>query len=444
MYSALVRHLLIPLHERIMGRPTFAMLREMERSQWWSRDQLAAYQQEKLRRVLAHAHARCPFHRDCIDAARIDPRAATLSDLARLPLLTKSDIVDHREQLIDKSAPGLREATTGGSTGAPLAFATDRARQAADQAARARSRRWFGVDLGDRELYLWGSPIEHSASNSLKSFRDRLTNQRLLNAFQLTPQAMTRYLAILQRYDPVHIFGYPSSLSRLVRFALDTGCAIRNRSLRAVFTTGELLAPADRAILEEHLNVPVADGYGSREGGFIAHQCPYGAYHVTMESLIVELIDPAGQPVPTGEIGEIVVTHLDALGMPFIRYRTGDLARSAPNSCPCGRKLDTLKIMEGRRTDLLRRADGGHAHALSVIYVLRNEPVVAEFKVTQRLGLDLDVEIVPRGPLSAEHQSRIRNLVSGQLGGAAVRLHLTDSIAPDPSGKHRHVVSEAR
>lgn len=444
MYSALVRHLLIPLHERIMGRPTLAMLREMERSQWWSRDQLADYQQAKLRHLLTHAHTRCPFHRDRIDAARIDPRAATLNDLARLPLLTKSDIVDHREQLIDKSAPGLRDATTGGSTGAPLAFATDRARQAADQAARARSRRWFGVDLGDRELYLWGSPIEHSASDSLKSLRDRLTNQRLLNAFQLTPQAMTKYLAILQRYDPVHIFGYPSSLSRLVRFALDAGLPVRNRSLRAVFTTGELLAPADRAVLEEHLNVPVADGYGSREGGFIAHQCPYGSYHVTMESLIVELIDHAGQPVPTGEIGEIVVTHLDAFGMPFIRYRTGDLARSATTSCPCGRKLDTLKIMEGRRTDLLRRADGGHAHALSVIYVLRNEPVVAEFKVTQRPGLDLDVEIVPRGPINAEHQSRISNLVSGQLGGAAVRLHLRDSIAPDPSGKHRHVVSEAR
>ncbi|MBK8266924.1 MAG: hypothetical protein IPK83_00900 [Planctomycetes bacterium] len=52
--------------------------------------------------------------------------------------------------------------TTGGSSGDPLVFKIDRARQAADQGARARSRKWFGIEVGERELYLWGAPVDAS------------------------------------------------------------------------------------------------------------------------------------------------------------------------------------------------------------------------------------------------------------------------------------------
>ncbi|MEK6643345.1 MAG: AMP-binding protein [Planctomycetota bacterium] len=444
MNAAIVRRILIPLHERLIGRQTLRFLSDMEASQWWPREKLLALQREKLRRLLQHAHAKTPFHRDRIDKAGINPDSVSLDDLHRLRLLNKADIAAHLPEMIDASVTGgLHDCTTGGSTGAPLAFKMDRSRQAADQAARARSRRWFGIELGEREAYLWGSPIEQTTGDVIKTVRDRLTNHRLLNAFNMTLQSMASYLTELSRFDPVNLFGYPSSLSRLVRFGVDSGRPVRNSSLRAVFTTGELLAPPDRAILEEHLGVPVADGYGSREGGFIAHQCPQGSYHITMESVIVELVDSEGHRVENGQSGEIVVTHLDAVGMPFIRYRTGDIARRSMGACPCGRGLDTLDLVEGRRTDALRRADGGYAHALSVIYVLRNEPAVAEFKVTQRRTLDLDVDIVPRGPLDAASQFRMAQLLSRQIGGAQVRLHLTESITPDPSGKHRHVVSEA-
>ncbi|HVP13049.1 MAG TPA: hypothetical protein VMV94_17880, partial [Phycisphaerae bacterium] len=221
---------------------------------------------------------------------------------------------------------------------------------------------------------------------------------------------------------------------------------IRNRSLKAVFVTGELFAPADRAVIEEHAGVPVADGYGSREGGFIAHQCPAGSYHVTMESMIVELIDAGGRPVNEGEAGEIAITHLDALGMPFIRYRTGDVARRSGGGCPCGRGLECLEIIEGRRTDMLRTAGGGFAHALSVIYILRDEPGVREFKIVQRSNLDLDVFVVARRDrdFDASRTGRVVGMLKRQISkDSEVRIHLVDEIESDPSGKHRYVVSEA-
>ncbi len=443
MHPFLVKHLLLPAHERLLGRPTFAWLRRIEDSQWWPLHRLRELQHRKLRRLLGHASRMCPYYRRMFDSAGLAPQSITLAQLANLPTLTKDLIREHGAALIDPAVRGgLHRYSTGGSTGEPLRFWIDRSRQAADQAARMRTRRWFGIQPGDRELYLWGSPVELVAQDRLKSWRDRLTNHRLLNAFEMTPRRMSQYFDTLERYDPIHVFGYPSSIARLVRHAVETGRRVRSKSLKAVFTTGELLLPADRAIIEEAFAVPVADGYGAREAGFIAHQCPMGRYHVTMESLIVELLDPQGRPVEGGAAGEVTVTHLDAIGMPFVRYRTGDLARWG-GACPCGRSLQTLEIVEGRRTDMLRTAGGGEAHALSVIYVLREEPGVRRFKVVQRPNLDLDVAVVAEPAFDQQRQTEVRRLLRQRIGGSAqVRLRLVDEIPPDPSGKHRYVVRE--
>jgi len=446
VHPFLSRFVILPLHEALLRRPTLSYLRQLEESQWWSLDQLHELQRAKLKRLLVHAYAHAPFYRRRIDDAGIDPAAVTLDDLAHLPTLDKRQIMEHTADIVAPRVPGgLHAATTGGSTGEPLAFLTDRRRQAADQAARARSRRWFGIEPGQREVYLWGSPIERRRRDRLRAWRDRLANHLLLDAFDMTPRSMCRHLDEIRRFDPVHVFGYPSSVAALFRHARQLGRNVQNPSLRAVFVTGELFPSADRAIIEEMVSVPVADGYGSREGGFIAHQCPSGSYHVTMESVIVELLDSAGRPIADHQVGEIVITHLDARGMPFIRYRTGDMARWSDERCPCGRGLAALRGIEGRRTDMLRRPGGGYAHALAVIYVLRDEPLIAQFKVVQRANLDLDVALVPRGPLNGERLEHLGRALRARMGGnIAVRCHLVDVIPPDPSGKHRYVVSEAR
>lgn len=442
MHPSLVKYLILPVHERLRGRGTLRYLRQLEQSQWWSHRHLQGLQEAKLRRLLVHAHARSAFYRRRLNDAGVDPERARLNDLARLPPLTKTQIAEHAHEIVDPTVPGgLFPYSTGGSTGAPLVFQIDRSRQASDQAARARTRRWFGIDLGERELYLWGSPVELTAQDRVRILRDRLANHRLLDAFRMTPRSMSRYLGVLERFDPVHLFAYPSSLARLFTHTRETGRPILAPSLRAIFVTGEVFDRADRAVIEEAVSVPVADGYGSREGGFIAHQCPLGSYHVTMESHIVELLDAEGRHVRTGDCGEITITHLDALGMPFIRYRTGDMARRTGEPCPCGRGLETLSAIEGRKTDMLRTTDGGHAHGLSVIYVLREVPAIREFKIAQRPNLDLDVMLVLHRELSQEESESIEKQLKKRIGGdIAVHINVVERLEPDRSGKYRHVV----
>ncbi|MFO0972216.1 MAG: phenylacetate--CoA ligase family protein [Phycisphaerae bacterium] len=441
MNPRVVRHILLPLHERLLRRPTRAVERGLEQSQWWPAERLATLQVAKLRRLLSTAAANIPLWRQRFADAGIDPAGATLDELTRLPLLDKSQLRAGGAAFTWPGVPGgLFPATTGGSSGEPLRFWTDRARQAADQAARTRSRRWYGIEPGERELYLWGSPVERTRQDRLHEWRDWLVNHRLLDAFRMTPERMRAGLAELERFNPRHLFGYPSTLAMLVRFARDGGRVPRVPALRAVFVTGETLQPADRDILFDTFRVPVSNGYGAREAGFIAHECPAGRLHITAESVIVELLPVAGG---AGDLAEVVVTHLDGLGMPLIRYRTGDLARRDSRPCPCGRALPVLAEVAGRCTDLLRRADGGAAHALSLIYVLRDEPAVGRFRIVQRRGLDLDVSIVPAGALEPADRARISARLAGQLGGVGVTLRLVDDLPSDASGKFRYVASEA-
>jgi len=444
--ASFVKRILLPLHDWATDRPTLARLAQLERSQWWTIERLRDLQVRKLRRLLTHAWNHCPFYRRQLAECEFHPADVTdVSYLTRLPLLDKQQIRDHRHELRWVNVPGgLRPYNTGGSTGRPLLFDFDLGRQAYDQAARMRTHRWFGADVGEKEVYLWGSPVEFTRQDRLKNLRDRLTNQLLLSAFNMSASQMDSYLDRIEAYNPRSLFGYPSSISLLCEHALRRGRKPHQPNLRIVFVTGEKLHDHQRQSIERTFHVPVADGYGSREGGFIAHECPAGSMHITSENIILEILGADGAPVPIGQLGEIVITHLDTYGMPFIRYRTGDMGRLSEGTCPCGRGLERMRVVEGRQTDMLIASDDTIMHALSLIYVLRSVESVRQFRIHQRPNRDLIISIVGDSTLSSDVCDGIERDIRKQIGpGIGIEIVLTDSIEPTASGKHRYVVSEA-
>jgi len=418
-----------------MGRRTFAYLRELESSQWWTPDRLRDLQARKLRRLLSTAVRHCPYYNRLFEALGV--RAAAddpFDELAKLPLLDKLTIRRNLSGMTNHRVPGgpLR-FNTGGSTGEPLLFYVDRRRIGYDKAARMMTHAWFGARPGEPEVYLWGSPIELSGQDRVKRLRDRLTNETLLEAFRLSPESMRQYVARINAIDPVSVFGYPSSLTTLAEFGESEDLRFTGRRLRAVFVTGELLDAHHRRTLKRFFRVPVANGYGSRDGGFIAHECPEGGLHVMDPNVIMEIVS-----------GEIVITHLDALAMPLLRYRTGDMGALLDEACPCGRGLRTMGMVEGRRTDHLVGCDGTLKHALAGIYVLREMMSVSAFRIHQRADHSVDVYVVPAPGFGQRDRQRIISGLSSQLGrGAEVRVHSVDSIGTSRSGKFRQVISEA-
>ena len=120
-------------------------------------------------------------------------------------------------------AKGLARFNTGGSSGEPLIFFIGNERVSHDVAAKWRATRWWGVDIGDPEIVVWGSPIELSAQDRLRQWRDRLMRTQLLPAFQMSEAKLDEFIATITSTRPRVLFGYPSSISLLARHAEKRG-----------------------------------------------------------------------------------------------------------------------------------------------------------------------------------------------------------------------------
>src|ERR1035438_60708 len=145
-----------------------------------------------------------------MDEAGVVPgELSSLSDLRKLPRMSKQDAAANRDDLVWHGVPGgAYKYNTGGSSGQPLLFHFGRWRQASDAAGRIRARRWWGVELGEPEVYLWGAPVELNKTDWVKTVRDRLINQLLLNAFAMSPASMDLYLDAMEAFRPHCVYGY--------------------------------------------------------------------------------------------------------------------------------------------------------------------------------------------------------------------------------------------
>jgi phenylacetate-CoA ligase len=443
-YTALVSSLLFPLQEWIKRHNSHALRRQMEQTQWWPRQRIEALQLQRLRALLLHASEHVPYYRQLY--ARIDfdaSRVKDLRDLRCLPILCKTDINDHRDEFFSETSRGLQRFNTGGSSGEPLIFYLGKERISHDVAAKWRATRWWGVDIGDREAVMWGSPIELQAQDRWRARRDRLMRSDLLPAFDLSAKRLDEYLARLRRQRPAMLFGYPSVMCLLVQHARLRNLALDKLGVQVIFVTAERLYDEQRSLLTAAFAAPVANGYGGRDSGFLAHECPEGGMHITAEDVVIEILDPQGNAVAPGQSGAIVVTHLASSDFPFIRYATGDIGALDPQACRCGRGLPLLKRVEGRVTDFVVARDGTVMHGLALIYILRDLPQVRAFKIIQE-SLDCTRVLVVsvEGLPPALHVSIVTQFRARLGASVEILIEEVTAIPAEASGKHRYVVSK--
>lgn len=446
VYTWFSANVLFPCHERIKGHDTVRLRREMEQSQWLSGEELQRRQIERLRGLLCSVQSRVPYFSDVIAQTGCDVASVrSTTDLTRLPFLTKALIRANLERIKAKDAGRLMRSNTGGSSGEPLIFYLSKTRVAHDVAAKWRATRWWGVDIGDPEVVVWGSPIELAMQDRLRSLRDRLLRTRLLPAFEMSPEKLDRFVADIRAARPRMLFGYPSALAYIARHARCAGKRLDDLGVEVAFVTSERLYDDQRAAISEAFGCRVANGYGGRDAGFIAHECPAGGMHITAEDIIVEIIGPDGTPVPHGQSGEIVVTHLASADFPLIRYRTGDIAALDVSRCPCGRGLPLLKDIQGRTTDFVVARDGTVMHGLALIYVLRDLPGIEAFKIVQEtLDYTRVMVVLAQDAAFAALREQIVNGLRARLGlGTTVDVERVDRVPAERSGKFRYVVSHA-
>jgi phenylacetate-CoA ligase len=206
--------------------------------------------------------------------------------------------------------------------------------------------------------------------------------------------------------------------------------------------TSERLYDHQREVIQRVFGCPVANGYGGRDAGFIAHECPSGGLHLSAEDIVVETVDSSGHRVAIGEPGEIVITHMATRDFPFIRYRTGDIGVLDYRECACGRGLPLLREIQGRTTDFIQAVNGTMMHGLALVYTVRDLPGVVEFKIIQHALDRIEVLLVTDSTFDLMHEDRIVRDFKARLGRTVqVTVRKVDRIEPEKSGKFRYVIS---
>lgn len=444
-YTWLIAKCIFPLHEKLKKHRTVAIFNQLEQSQWQDAATLKQQQANRLQSFMLCVYNNVPYYRQLMQQQSLT--AADFSqaaDLSKLPFLTKQIISDNFTQLTANNATNLKRFNTGGSSGQPLIFLLGNERVSHDVAEKWRATRWWGVDIGDKEIVAWGSPIELKAQDKVRIWRDKLFRSTLIPAFDMTEQKLLGFLNTIKQIKPKMLFGYPSVYHLLAKTAKQHNIDMSDLGIKVIFVTSERLYPYQRELISEVFAAPVANGYGGRDAGFIAHECPHGSMHLSYEDIIVEIIDSNGQVLPNGQSGEIVITHLATSEFPFIRYKTGDVGTLSTKLCACGRGLPVLEAIEGRSTDFVMASDGTMMHGLSLIYILRDISGIEAFKIEQQSLALTDVQVVwPQGALPDDINSKIITGFKARLGqDVQINVQQVDIIAAEKSGKFRYVISK--
>lgn len=431
------------MHEKIKGHRTVQCLKQLEKTQWETVEQIKKRQLQRLHILLKEAELHSPYYRDVFVAANLDANnIRSLEILSTLPFLDKKLIRENFEGIKHRHAKNLIAYRTGGSTGEPLHLLVSKMRIAHDVAAKWRATRWWRVDMGDKELVLWGSGIECQRQGWLRNMRDKLMRSYLIPAKNLSSQEMDKIINFIKDYKPKMLFGYPSILGYIGKYSQQTNQPLNKLGIKVAFVTSEVLDDALKQTIQKAFGCVVANGYGGRDAGFIAHSCPMGNMHITAEDIIVEIIDENGKVVPPGHLGEVVVTHLASHGFPFIRYRTGDLAIYDESPCACHRGLPILKDIIGRKSDLIYAFNGAAVHRAEIVKPITAFKKIERFQFVQKTLqssiLKIKGEVLDKIEVS-KLTADLKILLGQELD---LKIDYVDDLLFEKSGKYKFVISE--
>lgn len=353
-----IRRVLLPLHERLLNRSTFQILRQVEQPT------APAERESACRRLLDHAFAEIPFWQERLpETARDTSVRSVFEALLDVPVLTRKDIVTHRAAMVWQGAKNkVIEHQSSGTTDDNLVFFWDRLRQSWDSAMRMRALSRLGTEPGDRVMHLWPIEPRHSSwyermKSHLRCWRDWATNDIIVDPRPFEVNDWARVVARCRRYQPKLIVAYPSWLFRLATYVAATKSQPVFRRLECLYVCGEVLFDFQREFLEATFGVPVRQEYGSQDSGPMAHEDREGELRFNSEVMHVEFLR-GGRPAAAGELAEVVMTHLYSQTMPFIRYATGDVVR-----CPVDDSANTPPRIfprpEGRTSDIFVSEEKG-------------------------------------------------------------------------------------
>ncbi|MBO6637806.1 MAG: phenylacetate--CoA ligase [Roseitalea sp.] len=318
-----------------------------------SRDEVAALQLERMQWSLRHAYENAPFYKKRFDEAGVHPDdLKTLADLAKFPFTTKADLRDNypfgmfavpREKI-------ARLHASSGTTGKPTVVGYTESDISMWSDMVARSIRASGGRAGDPVHVAYGYGLFTGGLGA------HYGAERLGCTVIPVSGGMTeRQVMLIEDFKPRVIMVTPSYMLSILDEYRRQGIDPRASSLAVGIFGAEPWTNAMRGEIEQAFDMHAVDIYGLSEvmGPGVANECveTKDGLHIWEDHFYPEIIDPeTGEPVPDGEMGELVFTTLTKQGLPIIRYRTRDLTRLLPGTARSMRRMEKIT---GRSDDMI-------------------------------------------------------------------------------------------
>jgi phenylacetate-CoA ligase len=355
------------------------------------REELRALQERLLRRQVQRCAVSSALYRSKLESVGAEPGdVRTLDDLARLPVVTKEELRDDQLRappfgtfaVADPSAFRELHPSTG-TTGAPVNTIWSARDVETITTVTMRTLWQFGVRSGDviQNAFAYGLWV---AGLSCHYAGERL-GCLVVPTGTTTPTG--RQIDYLRHVRSTVLLATPSYGLHIAEALHEQGIDPGELPLRLGCFGGEAGTenPSTRAKLESGLGIEAFDYYGLAEiGPTFASECEAKAgVHVAEDYVVVECLDPeTREPVPEGDLGVLVFTHLTREATPMIRYWSNDYARLSTETCACGRThVRAVGGIVGRHDDLLV-FKGAKFYPSQVEKVVRSFPELSdEFRI---------------------------------------------------------------
>ena len=351
------------------------------------------------------------------------------------PLIDKSTVRADPHRFVRPRRPGSLLRTTirtSGTSGTPLAITQSLACVIREEAFVYRQLRWIGYRPGQRRAWLRGDIVcPAQPRNGVYWCRDWIGNMLLLSSYHLSDATMGAFIAALERYDPVVLHAYPSSVAALAAWLDAQGRRYRGPALRGVMTSSETLTPDVRAQVRHAFGVPVFDWYGQAERVAAIGTCDHQRYHLLSDYSLAEVLDD----------GELVGTSLNNAAMALVRYRTGDTVTLCSQACPCGRVFPVVDAVGGRQEPVIVLPDGRRIGLLDRVFQGQQHALV-EGQVVYRGAARFALRVVTTGAGAPFDAAALCAAFRLRVPDVDVHVEQVQAIARGASGKFAFVVTE--
>ena len=420
------------------GEKIFRYLTEINHIPKLSIEKIREIQLNKLRSTLNIAYRDIPFYRNLYDEYGVNPNNLNLpEDMKALPILTKTVVNRNYTDIVNRrTRKRISKELTSGSSGNPLTVVKDRDKSGYGRAVMYRCYKQHGIDIGHKQARFWGIPIARKDSIKEKC-KDIIANRIRLSAFDIHEFSLKIFTNRLIKFKPRYFYGYPSVLHKYATWIAERNIDLSRLNLEVIITTGEILYPFQKEMIEGVFGCRVINEYGSTEVGIIAFECVNGHMHINSDHVYLESISSKNK---TGA-NEFVITELNNQYNPLIRFNIGDRGNISDKTCDCGINFPIISSIIGRDSTFIITPDGRYINDAILEYAFARG--IKRFRAIQKSKDTIDIKIVRTKDLTDQIMDEYKKKLVKSLGDSMqISYEFVSEIKSEESGKLRYFISK--